>query len=103
MKRVVLFVTVLVSLVLISIPLSATQPVQAQSGGGYNLTWSTIDGGGYTVSTGGAFTLSGTIGQPDAGVSSGGAYTLSGGFWSALQAVVNYYREYLPMIQKRTP
>jgi hypothetical protein len=25
---------------------------QAQSGGGYDLTWSTIDGGGYMFSTG---------------------------------------------------
>lgn len=55
--------------------------VAAQSGGGYNLTWSTIDGGGATFSTGGAYTLGSTIGQPDAGLLSGGPYTLSGGFW----------------------
>jgi hypothetical protein len=46
-----------------------------------SMTWSTIDGGG-GKSTGGAFTLHGTIGQPDAGVSSGPAFVLSGGFWS---------------------
>ena len=39
----------------------------------------TIDGGG--TSTGGAFALSGTIGQPDAGTMSGGNYSLAGGFW----------------------
>jgi len=47
----------------------------------YDLTWHTIDGGGGT-SAGGAYVLSGTIGQPDAGVMSGGEFVLSGGFWS---------------------
>ena len=41
----------------------------------------TIDGGGVTFSTGGAFELAGTIGQPDAGTMSSGDLTLSGGFW----------------------
>lgn len=35
---------------------------QAQSGGGYDLFWSTVDGGGYTFSTGGGYSLGGTIG-----------------------------------------
>lgn len=52
----------------------------AQSGGGYDLTWNSIDGGGST-SAGGTYSLSGTIGQPDAGTMSGGAYALNGGFW----------------------
>ena len=48
----------------------------------YDLSWYTIDGGGGT-STGGSFSLSGTIGQPDAGVPlTGGAFTLTGGFWA---------------------
>jgi hypothetical protein len=43
----------------------------------------TIDGGGSMFSAGGAFELSGTIGQPDAGKMSGGegAFELTGGFW----------------------
>jgi hypothetical protein len=41
----------------------------------------TIDAGGGTSSTAGAFDLSGTIGQPDVGVLSGGGFTLLGGFW----------------------
>ena len=53
----------------------------AQSGGGYELTWSTIDSGGVMRSTGGDLELSGTIGQPDAGAMSGGGYNLTGGFW----------------------
>ena len=46
----------------------------------YSIDWHTIDGGGGT-STGGVYSVSGTIGQPDAGTMSGGNYTLQGGFW----------------------
>lgn len=49
--------------------------------GDYKIVWSTIDGGGGTM-TGGAYTLTGTIGQPNAGASSGGGYELLGGFWA---------------------
>ena len=52
----------------------------------YSIDWSTIDGGGGT-STGGVYSVSGTIGQPDAGKMSGGNYTIDGGFW-AFAAVV---------------
>ena len=54
---------------------------RAQSGGGFDLSWNTIDGGG-GKSSGGVFELSGTIGQPDAGVMTGGTFTLTGGFWA---------------------
>src|SRR5258708_36650920 len=47
----------------------------------YSIDWFTIDGGGGT-STGGVYSVSGTIGQPDAGQMSGGNFTLAGGFWS---------------------
>ncbi len=47
----------------------------------YSIAWSTADGGGGT-STGGVYSLSGTIGQPDAHASSGGVVTLTGGFWA---------------------
>jgi hypothetical protein len=49
----------------------------------YSIDWHTIDGGSGT-STGGAFSVSGTIGQPDASAMSGGNYSLAGGFWSAI-------------------
>lgn len=52
----------------------------------YSIDWSTIDGGGGT-STGGVYSVSGTIGQPDAGAMSGGNYSLTGGFWSLLSVV----------------
>ena len=45
----------------------------------YDISWHTVDGGG-GVSSGGEYTLAGSIGQPDPGVSEGGDYVLSGGF-----------------------
>lgn len=48
----------------------------------FEITRSTIFGGGVMSSTQGGFELSGTIGQPEAGVLSGGdGLTLTGGFW----------------------
>jgi hypothetical protein len=54
----------------------------------YAIAWHTIDGGGLGVSdpsTGGGYTLSGTIGQSDAcshpEPMSGGDYKFTGGFW----------------------
>lgn len=49
-----------------------------------DLDWNTIDGGGGT-SSGGSFTLSGTIGQPDAGTMTGGSFELTGGFWGGVR------------------
>ena len=60
-----------------------TTAVSAQS---YSIDWFTIDGGGGT-STGGVYSVSGTIGQPDAGKMSGGNYSIEGGFWGILAAV----------------
>ena len=85
-------------LVLVLIELVLVGPVMAQSGG-YDLTWSTIGGGGATFSTGGSYSLGGSIGQPDAGVLSGGSYTLNGGFWGSTE--VNY-KIYLPLTLKGT-
>ena len=50
----------------------------------YQLDWFTLDGGGGT-SIGNGYSLSGTIGQPDATTSSGGAFKLEGGFWPAFE------------------
>ncbi|HNQ90500.1 MAG TPA: hypothetical protein PKM73_17945 [Verrucomicrobiota bacterium] len=47
----------------------------------YDLRWHTIAGGG-GASNGGAFALSGTIGQPEAASMSDGSYTIDGGFWT---------------------
>jgi hypothetical protein len=52
----------------------------------YSIDWFKVAGGGGT-STNGQYSLSGTIGQQDAGGSlTGGSYSLTGGFW-ALYAV----------------
>lgn len=59
--------------------LALPSPAAGQSGGPYDLTWSNVGAGG--SASGGAYTLSLTVGQPEAGAMSGGAYTLNGGFW----------------------
>jgi hypothetical protein len=66
----------------LSVIVSATS-LFAQS---YSIDWYTIDGGGGT-STGGVYSVTGTIGQPDAGVMSGGNYTVVGGFWGPVAVV----------------
>jgi hypothetical protein len=49
--------------------------------GGMDLSWNTVDGGG-GESSGGPFTLHGSIGQADAGIAmTGGSVALTGGFW----------------------
>lgn len=65
--------------VLLSILFAAN--VYGQTGDRYDLTWSTIDGGGATSSSE-RFTLTGTIGQPDAAYSASAGYGIQGGFWS---------------------
>ena len=64
--------------------LLALPTLHAQS---YSIDWFTIDGGGGT-STGGTYTVSGTIGQHDAGgPMTGGNYSLTGGFWSLISVM----------------
>ena len=89
MKRAAIVLALAAFLLLASVAL-------AQSGGGYDLCWNTVDGGGTTFSAGGDYTLGGTAGQPDAGLLSGGGYVLSGGFWSG--GAVARYRIYLPLV-----
>jgi hypothetical protein len=60
----------------------------AQSGGPYDLTWNSLDGGGAIASSGGSYVLGGTVGQPDAAPMTGGVYQLQGGFWLTGTAIV---------------
>ena len=56
-------------------------PLAAQQ---YSIDWHKISGGGGT-STGGVYSVSGTIGQHDATANNaltGGSYSVTGGFWS---------------------
>ncbi|MGC8960738.1 MAG: hypothetical protein ACP5OO_13355 [Chloroflexia bacterium] len=73
----------------------------SQSGDGYDLSWNTVDGGGYTWSEGGSYSLGGTAGQPDAGALAGGPYTLRGGFWAGGEVPAMEYRIYLPLTLRR--
>jgi hypothetical protein len=50
----------------------------------YKVDWQTVDGGGGDCS-GGKLSLSGTVGQPEAGFCAGSAYVQQGGFWPAFQ------------------
>ena len=62
----------------------ALSPLPAQT---YSIDWSKIAGGGGT-STGGVYSVSGTIGQPEAGGGlTNGQYSVTGGFWVLPQAV----------------
>ncbi len=68
MKRILFFFS-------LAVPASAL----AQS---YSIDWYKMAGGGGT-STNAQYSLTGTIGQPDAsGALTGGTFTLTGGFWS---------------------
>lgn len=72
----------LIGCALFALPGASEFALAQLSGGAYEITRSTIDGGGQT-SAGGAFALSGTVGQADAGTipATGGGYALAGGFW----------------------
>src|SRR5256885_960583 len=54
----------------------------------FTIDWFTIDGGGGT-STGSVYSVSGTIGQPDANAQplTGGNFSVVGGFWSLFSVV----------------
>lgn len=85
-------------------PITEDQPAQDQirqpAQAGYDLSWWTIDGGGEMFSTGGNYSLGGTIGQPDAGLLAGTGYALAGGFWSGADQL---YRIYLPLVMRSYP
>ena len=68
---------------LLSLALLLPVAVRAQN---YSIDWFTIDDGGGT-STGGVYSVSGTIGQPEAGKLSGGNYSIDGGFWGLIATV----------------
>lgn len=70
------------TLLALGIALTAVR-AHAQS---FAIDWFSVDGGGGS-STGGVYSVSGTIGQPDAGRMSGGNFTLEGGFWGVIAAI----------------
>lgn len=84
-----------VRVLLVAVALLSTVAL-TQSGNGYDLSWHTVDSGGYTFSSGGPYGLGWSVGQPDAGQLTGGDYTLGGGFWRG-GAMMRTYRVYLPL------
>ncbi len=94
-----IYKTILVKLVVVFLLAGVVGAAYAQSGGGYDLTWNTIDGGGATFNTGGNYALGGTAGQADAGMLTGGSYSLGGGFWHGAPVIANY-ELYLPLVMR---
>lgn len=97
-KRTITIAGVALLLVLLgSVTLAQAHSAQPapMGGGGFEISWYTIDGGGAMFSTGGPYSLGGTIGQVDGGTLSSGSYTLNGGFWPG---AAGQYRVYLPLI-----
>ncbi len=75
---------ILISLLSAVVLALSANSASAQS---YSIDWFKISGGGGTSSNG-QFTVSGTIGQHDAGGPMvGGNFSLTGGFWSLLSVV----------------
>jgi hypothetical protein len=70
--------------------------------GTHYLSWWSVDGGGATLSQGGSYLLSGTIGQPDSGELSSASYTLDGGVWRGGEVLEPQpiYTIYLPMVAR---
>ncbi len=95
MKQTTIVLMILLSLALAT--LWSTVTAVAQPGDDYDITWWTVDGGGGGSSTGGDYSLAGTIGQPDAEPAlTGGGYALTGGFWGIGAAAG--HRIYLPLV-----
>jgi hypothetical protein len=94
MKQWLLLLMLLIFALLLA---SGGSSARAQTGAGFDLTWGTIDGGGVIHSRGGAFQVSASLGQPDAGPPmQGGAFTLTGGFLSGVPGQ-SEYRILLPL------
>jgi len=74
MKRGIVLLVVLLGLT------AVYQSTFAQTGSSYDLSWSTIDGGGGRSSDA-VYEVTGTVGQMDTGIVMGSGYELSGGFW----------------------
>ena len=90
-KLVILFLAGLMTLILVSVVLASPQA--------FDLSRWTVDGGGGSIS-GGNFTLSGTIGQPDTSpLMNGGDFTIVGGYWGG-GAMFAQNKQYLPIVTR---
>ncbi len=104
-KRILCVAVAATTIFLLLAPVALTQSggdTSTMLSADYALTWSTVDSGGWTFSTGGAYSLGGTAGQPDAGLLTGGDYDLGGGFWGGGALAVRY-TNYLPLVLLNGP
>ncbi len=86
-------------IVILTLLLNPT-PGLTQSGGPYDLSWYTIEGGGGT-SSGGNYSLAGTAGQSDPNLLAGGNFTLAGGYWrGGIWNNAVPYSLYLPLVMR---
>jgi len=90
-KRTSWIILGVIALLMVGVALVSAAPLA-----GYAIDWWTVDGGGGSSSSG-AYSLSGTIGQPDTGQLSGGGYSLSGGFWGGSVAS---FKIFLPNVNR---
>jgi hypothetical protein len=95
LRKNILLATLLVCV--LAATLMTARHASSQSGGTYDLSWNSIDGGGITFAQGGNYSLGGTVGAADAGILSGGQYVLEGGFWSGAFDKRNVY---LPALRR---
>ncbi len=99
MKRIIMLIVVVLGIT------AVFQATLAQTGSGYDLIWSTIDGGG-GQSSDAVYEVTGTAGQMDTGNASGSGYELSGGFWQEQvtnPTAVTPIKIYLPIMVRSVP
>jgi len=90
-------IKVLLMFSLLTLLLTAT----ALATGDYQIAWWTVDGGGGNCqSADEQYTLSGTVGQPDASFASGGEYAFHGGFWQGIGAAIREFLIHLPLVHR---
>ena len=88
-KKARILILGVIAAALLSLSLLGFSSVLAQSG--YEISWWTMDAGG-SESSGGDYSIKGTVGQFDAGSMQGGDISLDGGFWvkGILEDVVEF-------------
>jgi len=92
MKRLPAVLLIVIALLIIA-SLALALPVEFQ------VSRHRIAGGGGISGDEGRFSLSGTIGQPEAGRSSDGEnLALSGGYWGGLSSTISMNELYLPVV-----
>lgn len=85
--------------ILVSVVLLLGLAGWAKAGGEYSISWWTVDGGGGSSSNS-TYSISGTVGQPDAGQAASASYTVYSGFWHPANGATTFSGAiYLPVIQ----